>query len=208
MRLSKRTLVLLGVIVVAIAASVGAYAYWTATGSGNGTATVGTSTNQLYVVGTTSGGSLTPGGPSRTVNFHGYNYSTNAESISKIHLASVRACKGGVWTLPTTGSYPAAVLDTACTGGGGTVALQTASATGCGTVADNTNSNATTRDFYLADVTVDPSVDGNFAATSNHVMTSFGTITMNNRLDTSLGAGDGNQETCKNADLLLVFTTS
>lgn len=61
MKLSKRTLVLLGVMVVAVAASIGAYAYWTTSGSGNGNATVAASNSNIVISNTTDTG-LTPGG--------------------------------------------------------------------------------------------------------------------------------------------------
>ena len=65
-RITKRTIVLLGVVAAAVALSVGAYAYWTTSGSGTGSATTGTNTAVTVTqVGTVS--ALVPGGAAPSV---------------------------------------------------------------------------------------------------------------------------------------------
>jgi hypothetical protein len=190
--MSKKGIALLATLVVAVAASVGAYAYFTATGTGQGTATVGTSANNLYVRGTTSG-TLYPGGPSRTVSFTAKNFSNFAQSISKIHLDSVKACDVP-WTFGSEATYP--VPAATCSG----IELVTAD---CGSMADGAGANTPlTKDFYLSDVTVDPSstTDGNLAANADRALDATGTIVMN---DASY-----NQNLCKNQNLLLTFSTT
>ncbi len=76
-RISKRTAILIGVIVLAAAlAAVGAFAYWTAGGDGQGTASVG-SDNGVDIVVTDTGAPLYPGG-SATITFHVDNNSPTA----------------------------------------------------------------------------------------------------------------------------------
>ena len=84
MRLKKRTLVLLGVMVVAVAASIGAYAYWTASGSGSGSATTGTTVG-ITVNQTSVNTALYPGG---TTALSGNFTNTNA---SPVYVAAVSA---------------------------------------------------------------------------------------------------------------------
>ena len=89
MRLKKRTLVLLGVMVVAIAASIGAYAYFTTTGAGDGTATVGTDT-ALLISGTSSA-NFYPGGPAVPVTLTVKNNSPGHEFVTNVTLTGVDA---------------------------------------------------------------------------------------------------------------------
>jgi hypothetical protein len=83
MKLSKRTLVLLGVVVVAIAASIGAYAYFTSTGSGSGTATVGTAANDLTITATISS-TLYPGHTYNVDNIRIANPETFNQAASSV----------------------------------------------------------------------------------------------------------------------------
>ena len=85
MRLSKRTLVLLGVMVVAIAASIGAYAYFTTTGSGTGSATTGSS-SAVTIYGSTAS-TLYPG-TSSVENFTLDNPSPGHQYVTKIHFVN------------------------------------------------------------------------------------------------------------------------
>ena len=191
-RISKRTAVLLAVAVAAVVSAVGAYAYWTATGSGQGSATVGTSANNVYVRGT-SATTLTPGGPTSTVSFTAKNFANFAQSISNVHLVSVRACDVA-WTYGSEATYPVP----AATCGG--VEELTAD---CGTIADGAGANTPlTADFYLADVPVDPddTADGNLAANADRALLATGTLVMNDTSD--------NQNACKSKYLLLTFSTS
>jgi hypothetical protein len=182
---------LIATLVVAISA-VGAYAYWTSTGTGQGTATAGTSANNLYVRGT-SATTLTPGGPTSTVSFTAKNFANFAQSISNIHLASVKACDVA-WTFGSEATYP---VPAATCGGTELTSAQ------CGTIADGSGANTPlTADFYLADVAVDPDdvADGNLAANADRALTSTGTLVMNDTSD--------NQNPCKSQNLLLTFTTA
>jgi hypothetical protein len=90
LKFSRKTLVVLGAIVLSISVAVAAFAYWTSTGTGSGSATVGTAANSIVVTGTTSG-LLYPGGPSRTVSFTAANPETSNQSISNIHMTGVDA---------------------------------------------------------------------------------------------------------------------
>lgn len=189
---SKKGIALFATMVVAVAAAVGAYAYWTSTGTGQGSATAGTSANNLYVRGT-SATTLTPGGPSSTVSFTAKNFANFAQSISSIHLASVKACDVP-WTFGSEATYP--VPAATCSG----VELTPAD---CGTISNGSGPNSPlTTDFYMADVTVDPSsiTDGNLAANADRALASTGTLVMNDASD--------NQNPCKSQNLLLTFTTA
>ena len=175
MRLKKRTLVLLGVMVVAIAAAIGAYAYFTTTGSGNGTATVGTS-SAVTLHGSTSG-LLYPGDLGHTVSFTVDNPSTGNQSVSNIHLVSVSACSV-VFTYP-----------------GGVATCADVTPPVCGGV------NSASSDFQMADVPVNPATDGNIAPSAvAQPLVTTGTLYMNNLAT--------NQDTCKNAFLNLVLTST
>ena len=133
---SKKAIALLATVAVIAIAAVGAYAYFSATGTGNGTATVGTSANGYYVVGT-SATALTPNGPASTVSFTAYNYASDNESIAAIHLASVKACSGGTWTLPGTDTFADVQLAATCSGR----VLPTGPGAGdCGSLATSTGS--------------------------------------------------------------------
>ena len=60
-RITKRTIVLLGVVAAAVAVSVGAYAYWTTSGTGTGSADTGTDVG-VTVNETSASTGLYPGG--------------------------------------------------------------------------------------------------------------------------------------------------
>ena len=92
MRLKKRTLVLLGVMVVAIAASIGAYAYFTASGSGTGTASVGNASN-INLAGTITG-TLYPAGAPASVSVHVANPGSGAQHVGNVTLASITTDAG------------------------------------------------------------------------------------------------------------------
>ena len=195
MRLKKRTLVLLGVMVVAIAASIGAYAYWTSTGTGQGSAATGEAANNIYVRGT-SATTLTPGGPSSIVSFTAKNFANFGQSISKIHLASVKACEVP-WVYGSEVTYPVPAATCADVGA---AAISDAN---CGTIVQAPAANTPlATDFYMADVTVNPSsvTDGKLAANDDRAISSTGTLLMNN--------ASNDQQDCKNKNLLLTFTTS
>jgi hypothetical protein len=192
--MSKKGLALLATLVVAVAAAVSAYAYFTSTGAGTGNATVGDASNQVYVSGTTAG-TLYPGGPARVVSFSAKNFADSAQSISKIHLASVTACVGS-WTSPSLASWP--ISAPTCPD---SAPADLAADANCGSIADGSLANTPlTKDFYMADVNVAPSTDGDLDASSNRALTTTGLIAMN---DT-----DYSQNDCKTKNLLLTFTTT
>jgi hypothetical protein len=94
---SKRTFVLLGVLVVAGISAFGAYAYFTSTGSGSGSASVGTSTAWAVTTDAATGGPLTPGGPSQSVAYHVKNNSSGQQSLANVAI-SVANADGSPWT--------------------------------------------------------------------------------------------------------------
>lgn len=104
MRLSKRTFVLLGVMVVAIAASIGAYAYWTQSGSGTGSATAGTTTTITVHQTNAAITSLYPGGP--TAALSGNFDNPNAGGVL---ISSVTAVVSSVSNGTSDGTKPACV---------------------------------------------------------------------------------------------------
>ena len=84
MRLKKRTLVLLGVMVVAIAASIGAYAYWTTSGTGSGTATAGSDAGVTVAGDPTNG--LYPGSNVAVTTVVTNSSLTQAQYVSNLHV--------------------------------------------------------------------------------------------------------------------------
>lgn len=82
-RFSKRTWVVIGIVLAIAMSAVGAFAYWTASGNGSGTAAVGTDSG-VDIVLTNMGAALYPGG-SATVTFHVVNNSTtSAVQVGKV----------------------------------------------------------------------------------------------------------------------------
>lgn len=152
MRLKKRTLVLLGVMVVAIAAAFGAYAYFTTTGSGTGSATVGTSSN-LVLAGTTVD-TLYPG-TSTEVDFTAKNNSPGHQQLGTIYLASVVACDSAFVAGVCSGSE-----------------IPTCESVDPGNVGD-----AGTSQFYMADVVSNQDFP---AGGSPQTVTATGTLTLHN----------------------------
>ena len=112
MRLKKRTLVLLGVMVVAVAASIGAYAYFTSTGNGTGSATVGSATTwTVGQTGVTSGGPLYPdasiGGANIQTNaYHVKNGGSGSQALTSVTI-KVADSSGNPWSSQTDGTKPA-----------------------------------------------------------------------------------------------------
>ena len=188
MRLKKRTLVLLGVMVVAIAASIGAYAYFTTGGSGTGTATVGDSTD-FVITSTTIGPALTPGGAKQEVHFTVYNPSSGTQVIHTITLDDVRACSGAgsVWD----GS-------SACTSGGTHVTTCESFSGAASNPGGFPNVGAV--DFYMAptDELGEPITGGNTVSNAS-LNVPFQDLVMND---------NGNQDSCKNVHLWLHFTSN
>ena len=85
-RITKRTIVLLGVVAAAVALSVGAYAYWTTSGSGTGSATTGTSA-AVTVTQTSTVAALYPGGPAQALNFKITNPGPGAQYIASVAVS-------------------------------------------------------------------------------------------------------------------------
>ncbi len=85
---SRRTWILLGVLVVALAAAVGGYAFFSTTGTGSGTAAVGNSTAGSITVVGTADGKLLPGG-TVPVSFTATNAASYSQKLNGIHLESV-----------------------------------------------------------------------------------------------------------------------
>lgn len=85
----RRRLIVVGAVAVLLAGGGAAYAYWTSTGQGDSTADTGTA--PIFTVTATpgTGGPLTPGGPTETIDFSVGNTSTGA-----LHLQNVTAQVG------------------------------------------------------------------------------------------------------------------
>jgi hypothetical protein len=189
---TKKGLALLAAVAVVGVAAFGAYAYFTSTGTGTGTATVGTAANNIYVSGTTTG-TLLPGGPAGTLSFAAKNFANFSQSITNIHATSVQACVGA-WSAPNLGSYPVAAPT--CPD---SATADLADDASCGTLSSGPT-NDTTKNFRVADIAVDPNADGHLAPNANRGLTTTGQILMN---DTG-----SNQDSCKNKNLLVTFSTT
>lgn len=76
----KKTAVVGGVAAVLVTGGV-AFAYWTSTGEGTGSATTGTSSEWEVTVVSTDLASLTPGGPTETVDFSVKNNNSGVQNL-------------------------------------------------------------------------------------------------------------------------------
>ncbi len=74
-----------------------AYGYWTDSGEGDTTVTAGTSAGYTVTFGATTGGDLSPGGPTNSTSVTVANEGTGAQQISSV-LVSVATDTGGTWT--------------------------------------------------------------------------------------------------------------
>ena len=94
---TKKTIAVLAVVLIAALAAIGGWAYFSANGSGSGTATVGTSSN-LVLHGSTVG-TLYPGS-NVSISFTVDNPGGGTERLGTIYLAGVKACTGAgsSWT--------------------------------------------------------------------------------------------------------------
>jgi len=77
----------------------GAFAWWTSTGTGTGTATTGTSTAFTVASTGTTGGPLSPGGPTQTVAFTVTNPGTGSQMLTAV-TAAVLDSVGDAWDGP------------------------------------------------------------------------------------------------------------
>jgi hypothetical protein len=74
-----------------------AFAYWTTTGTGTGSATVGSTTDFTIVDQDTTGGPLSPGGPSQTAVFKVRNPGTGHQYATQV-VVSVANPDGTAWS--------------------------------------------------------------------------------------------------------------
>lgn len=118
---TRRRVVIAGATVVALMAGAGtAYAFFTGGGSGTGTGSVGTAAGfTIAQSGTTSGGPLSPGGPSETLTFTVTNNSGQDQVLNSL-TPSIKADGTGdvfagsssiggclaTWFTPTIASGP------------------------------------------------------------------------------------------------------
>ena len=116
-------------------------------------------------------------GSSSTVSFTVDNPSSGSQQIGTIHLASVKACVG-------TGS---SWNGTSCSNSG-------TEATSCESV-ETGSSDGNTANFWMADVAANQDI----AAGNGQTVTATGTVKMNDL--------SSSQDSCKNANLLLNFTS-
>ncbi len=74
-----------------------AYGYWTDSGEGGTTVTAGTSAGYTVTFGATTGGDLSPDGPTNSTSVTVANEGTGAQQISSV-LVSVANVDGSAWT--------------------------------------------------------------------------------------------------------------
>jgi hypothetical protein len=91
-RFSKRTWIVIAIVLAVAMSAVGAFAYWTTTGSGSGNATLASS-NGTVTLHASAPTNLYPGGNSN-VTFTGDNAGASNLFVGTIHLASVSADAG------------------------------------------------------------------------------------------------------------------
>lgn len=179
---TKKTIALLAVPLIAAVAAIGAWAYFSANGSGSATATVGTSSN-LVLHGSTVG-ALYPGS-SVSASFTVDNPGGGTERLGTIYLAGVKACTGA-------GSS----WDPSLNSGAGGCSNSGTEQTSCESVDPGNASDANASNFYLADVTENQDLAGNASGVGT---TNGGTLKMNNL--------SSSQDSCKNANLYLQLAT-
>ena len=179
---TKKTIAVLAVVLVAALAAIGGWAYFSANGSGSGTATVGTSSN-LVLHGSTVG-TLYPGS-NVSISFTVDNPGGGTERLGTIYLAGVKACTGA-------GSS----WDPSLNSGAGGCSNSGTEQTSCESVDPGNASDANASNFYLADVTENQDLTGGASGVS---ATNGGTLKMNNL--------SSSQDSCKNANLYLQLAT-
>jgi len=91
-RFSKKTWVVIGIVLAIAMSAIGAFAYWTTTGAGTGSASVASSNGTVTLHGS-AGTPLYPGGSS-SVSFTADNAGASNLFVGTIHLASVSADAG------------------------------------------------------------------------------------------------------------------
>ena len=179
---TKKTIAVLAVVLIAALAAIGGWAYFSANGSGSGTATVGTSSN-LVLHGSTVG-TLYPGS-NVSISFTVDNPGGGTERLGTIYLAGVKACTGA-------GSS----WDPSLNSGAGGCSNSGTEQTSCESVDPGNASDANASNFYLADVTENQDLTGGASGVS---ATNGGTLKMNNL--------SSSQDSCKNANLYLQLAT-
>jgi len=179
---TKKTIAVLAVLLIAAVAAIGGWAYFSANGSGSGTATVGTSSN-LALHGSTVG-TLYPGS-SVSISFTVDNPGGGTQRLGTIYLAGVKACTGA-----------SSSWDPSLNSGAGGCSNSGTEQTGCESVDPGNASDANASNFYLADVTESQDLTGGASGVS---ATNGGTLKMNNL--------SSSQDSCKNANLYLQLAT-
>ncbi len=179
---TKKTIAVLAVVLIAALAAIGGWAYFSANGSGSATATVGTSSN-LVLHGSTVG-TLYPGS-NVSISFTVDNPGGGTERLGTIYLAGVKACTGA-------GSS----WDPSLNSGAGGCSNSGTEQTSCESVDPGNASDANASNFYLADVTENQDLTGGASGVS---ATNGGTLKMNNL--------SSSQDSCKNANLYLQLAT-
>jgi len=134
-RFTKRTWVLVGLVIAVAVAAVGGYAYWTTTGAGTGTASA-VSSNGTVVLHGSGPANLYPGG-SGSVTFTADNAGASNLFVATIHLASVTADAGHSSCVTSDFTMPDVTSNTVVNAGASGQALS-----GTGTLSyANTTSN-------------------------------------------------------------------
>ena len=116
----KRTAIFATVAAVALSGTGVAYAYWTSTGTGAGSATAGTAAVWTITNQATTGGALTPGGPTQTATFNVNNGGTGVQRLAQVQV-SIKNSNGTAWA--PVGGCTAADFELNLAGAGNPVVL-------------------------------------------------------------------------------------
>lgn len=153
---TRKSVALVGAVVAVAIAAVGAYAYWTTGGSGSGTADVGTTTDNLEIVGLGAGltsatnpvaidDGLTPAG-SVDVDFRIYNPNSYSVYVSDVSQDGAITNDGGAGCLTAWFSFDTVTVNE-------TIAANSFSTQQLGAV-DMSDPNVNQDDCKLAELTL------------------------------------------------------
>ena len=97
MNINKKRVAIIGTVAaVALSGTGVAYSYWTSTGTGAGSATAGTSVAWVITDQATTGGALSPDGPTQTASFTVRNDGTGVQNLTQV-VVSIKNSNGTAW---------------------------------------------------------------------------------------------------------------
>lgn len=137
---SKKRIAITTAALVAVGGGA-AFAYWTSTGNGTGAAQTGTTEPFTVTETEVTGGPLSPGGPSQTVEFDVTHAGTGVQRLNSV-VVKVANADGSAWTSVTGCSAADYTVGTAAITGGDIAA----NATKSGTVTITMNNLETNQD--------------------------------------------------------------